>query len=297
MVRFRESLSSKRKGFQYLYFFSLLILLVAFLFTPLLNENIDRICAESKISYAKVVGSNVKLYRTTSGSEEFSNVYFVIPQSYFVILGKSDDENYYSATYIDVTGYVKKNEVQCVSGTPVTPFASAVSFRIFIPGGVDLRSGPTQSEGLNSITTLQYLETNLKYYGAIDGEEAISYKSTKWYYCKYYKNGIAQSGYVYAAFCDLLPSINENTETLEYIDSVDFDVVEASTESPTELTSLPNVTQIIIIVAVSLPCIFIIYLLFKPTKITARVMEDSELKPKKTKKKVKHRDYYEYEDS
>lgn len=262
--------------------------------------NTNCIYAESKVQYAKIISSNVKLYRTLSGNEDYSNIYFVIPQSYFVILQPCDDENYYSATYIDVTGYVKRSEVQCVKGTPINPFANNTSFRVFIPGGVDLRSSPTQSEGLNTIATLQFLETNLKYYGKLDGEEAISYRSTEWYFCKYYKNGISQSGYVYSAFCDLLTSIPENTEMLEYIDEPDFEIQQTSTDTNNDggiFSSLPSATQIIIIVAVCLPCIFIIYLLFKPTKITAKVMEESELEPKKYKKsKIKHKDYYEYDE-
>ncbi len=256
--------------------------------------------AETKVQYAKIVSSNIKLYRSTSGNEDYSNVFFILPKSYFVILDRCDDENYYSATYIDIKGYVKKSEVQCVSGTPTTPFANNISFRIFIPGGVDLRSTPKQSEGLNSIGTLQFLETNLKYYGCINGEEAISYKSTEWFFCKYYKNGIAQSGYVYSAYCDLLSAIPENIETLEYIDEPEFEIINTSTdpESSSDLNTLPSVTQIIIIVAVCLPCIFIIYLLFKPTKITARAMENAEIDIKKTKKaKKKHNDYYEYDDN
>ncbi|MDD4110793.1 MAG: hypothetical protein PHS54_04495 [Clostridia bacterium] len=261
--------------------------------------NINGVYAESKVQYAKIISSNVKLYKTFSGNEDYSNFYFVIPQSYFVILQPCDDENYYAATYIDITGYVKRSEVQCVKGTPITPFANNISFRVFIPGGVDLRSTPTQSEGLNTIATLQYLETNLKYYGKIDGEEAISYRSTEWYFCKYYKNGISQSGYVYSAYCDLLASIPENTEMLEYIDEPEFEITETSGEIEDGgiFSDLPSITQIIIIVAVCLPCIFIIYLLFKPTKITAKVMEDAELEPKRYKKsKIKHKDYYEYDD-
>lgn len=262
--------------------------------------NVNSIFAESKVQYAKVVSSNVKLYRSLSGNEDFLNVYFTIPQSYFLILNYCDNDNYYSATYLDITGYVKRNEVQCVKGTPSTPFANDASFRVWVPGGIELRSSPTQSQGLNTVATIQPMETNLKYYGSIDGEESISYKSTNWYYCKYYKNGISQSGYVYAAFCDLLTLIPENKETLEYIDSPDFEeTIPTSSDLGvnTELSSLPSVTQIIIIVAVCLPCIFLIYLLFRPTKITAKVMEEVNLNSKKSKKKKnKHRDYYEYDE-
>lgn len=283
--------------YNFVKYFKILFLL-SFTFVIFTNFYPNIVFAESKVQYAKIIGSNVKLYRNTSGAEDYSNIYFVIPQSYFVILTPCDNEDFYSATYIDIIGYVKRNEVQCVKGTPTTPFVNNISFRIFIPGGIDLRSSPTQSEGLNTIVTLQYLETNLKYYGSIDGEEAISYRSTEWYYCKYYKNGIAQSGYVYSAYCDLLTSIPTNTEILEYTDEPSFETINTSTNLNTnDLSSLPSVTQIIIIIAVSLPCIFIIYLLFKPTKITARVMEDAEVKSQKTKKKLKHKDYYEYDDN
>lgn len=281
--------------FCYIFIFFFLFVLNFFFIFP---SNINCIYAESKVQYAKIVSSNVKLYRTVSGNEDYSNIYFIIPQSYFVILQPCDDEDYYLATYIDVTGYVKRNEVQCVKGTPINPFVNK-NFRVFIPGGVDLRSSPTQSE-LNSVAPLQFLETNLKYYGKIDGEEAISYRSTVWYYCKYYKNGTSQPGYVYSAFCDLLTTIQENTEMLEYIDEPEFEIQQTSTD-PTNnggiFSSLPSATQIIIIVAVCLPCIFIIYLLFKPTKITAKVMEEAELEPKKYKRsKIKHKDYYEYDE-
>ena len=36
--------------------------------------------------YARAVGSNVKLYRSTQGGEETNNIYFIIPQTYFVLL-------------------------------------------------------------------------------------------------------------------------------------------------------------------------------------------------------------------
>lgn len=263
---------------------------------PFFSNNI--LHAENKIQYAKVIGSNVKLYRSTSGSEDITNIFFTIPQSYYVILSPSNDENYYSAIYIDEEGFVKKEEVQCVKGTPSKPFADNISFRIFIPGGVDMRSSPMQSEGINYVAPIQFLETNLKFYGSIDGEQVISYRSSEWYYAKYYKNGKYEKGYIYSVFCDLLTEIPENLEMLEYLEEAEFELIPTGNNPVIEsdLNALPSVTQIVIIVAVSLPCVFIIYLLFKPTKITSRVIENSELKGKKKKRKIKHKDYYEYQD-
>lgn len=277
-----------------------LFFLLIFFISSIFLQPQQYVFAESDQQYARIISSDVKMYRSTSGSEDYSNIFFVIPRTYFVILEPCDDDNFYAATYLNEKGYVKRSEVQCVSGKPTKAFAENISFRIFIPGGVDLRSSPTQSAGLNVLDHLQFLETNLKYFGSINGEEAISYKSTVWYYCEFLKNGVRIKGYVYSAFCDMLTAIPENTEILTYIDEPDFETVDTSTGGQTnnELSSLPTITQVIIIVAVCLPCIFIIYLLFKPTKITAKVMEDAEIKDsKKSKKsKIKHHDYYEYKE-
>ena len=253
--------------------------------------------AQTKTCYARIVNTNVNLFRSTSGSEDPNNIFFTLPQSYFVEISYCEDENFFTARFDDIVGYVKKSEVQCVSGTPTTPFPQA-SFRVFIPEGVEMRSSPTQTEGLNLVCELNYLETNLKYYGAINGEEAIPHKSSLWYYCKYVKAGNIYFGYVYSAFCDLLTQIPVNTEYFEPIEEPDFSIsTQAPTESqPESIDSLPSATQIIIIVAVCLPCIVIIYLLFRPTKITAKALEEANKTTKRKKKKSKYQDYYEYEE-
>lgn len=246
--------------------------------------------------FAKAISKTVKLYRSTSGSEDFTNVYFTIPQSYYVEIDKCDNNLFFSARYIDVYGYVKKTDVQCVSGIPETPFANA-TFRVFVPGGIELRSSPTQSQGLNTIEQIGYLETSLKFYGEIEGEEAITNRTSTWFFCKYIKSGKESFGYVYNAFCDSLTEIPANTEPLEYINEPNFTVSASTTPADGDaMGSLPSVTQIIIIVAVCLPCLVIIYLLFRPTKITARAMEEADLKPRKKRKKMHHQDYYEYDE-
>lgn len=157
-------------------------LLLSIILTPnYFLLNCDNIYADNKLQYAKIVGSNVKLYRTTSGSEDISNIFFTIPKSYYVLLRPCDNDDYYSATYID---------------------------------------------------------------------------------------------------------------------EADFDIKQttANVAIESEFSALPSITQIIIIVAVSLPCLFIIYLLFKPTKITSRMIENAELKSKKKPRKIKRKDYYEYQE-
>ncbi len=245
--------------------------------------------------YARVKSANVKLYRTATEVEDYSNYYFYIPETYFVELLSYENENFFSARYMDIYGYVKISDVQCVSGVPINPFASKISFRVFLPSGIELRSTPSQSDGLNTLSTINFLETNLQYYGSISGEEAIIYKGTDWYFCKYTKGGSEQNGYVYSVFCDLLTSIPPNTEVLEYVSEPNFQTQSTSGEIKAEensISSLPSTSQILIIVAICIPCIFLIYLIFRPTRITARSYKETSKKGRKNRKQ----DYYEYEE-
>ena len=96
---------------------SILVVFVAMFCSAFFPFQIKGVSAQAQDSYyAKVQSSNVKLYRSTTGSEEFSNVYFVIPQSYFVEISYCENEDYYTARYQDVYGYVKKSEVKAISG-------------------------------------------------------------------------------------------------------------------------------------------------------------------------------------
>lgn len=281
----------------------LFVCLIIFLCLVILPLKLDaKIYADNYTAgspqYARVKGSNVKLYKTPAAIEDYSNFYFTIPESYFVELLDYENENYFSARYLDCYGYVKISEVQCVSGVPQNPFVTKASFRVFAPNGLELRSSPSQSDGLNVIANINYLETNLQYYGKIDGEEAIAYKGNEWYFCKYTKNGQEQKGYIYSVFCDLLTTISTNTEILEYVSEPTFATKEtnAPAETDTSLSSLPSTTQILIIVAVCVPCVLIIYLLFRPTRITARAYQNAEEKSAKRKKHSRKQDYYELEE-
>ena len=246
--------------------------------------------------YARVKSGNVKLYKTPALIDDYSNIHFVIPETYFVELLDYENDEFFSARYLDTYGYVKISEVQCVAGVPQSPFVSKASFRVFAPNGIELRSTPSQSDGLNVVANINFLETNLQYYGKITGEEAIVYKGNEWYYCKYTKNGQEQKGYVYSVFCDLLTTISSNTEVLEYVSEPTFETEDTSAEGEqvTSISSLPSITQVLIIVAVCVPCIVIIYLLFRPTRLTAKAYENAE--GKKRRKQSRKQDYYEYEE-
>ena len=240
-----------------------------------------------EIIYARITTNNVCFYSAPNDTSKL----FYIPNSYFVQLLDNAGDHFYSARYSDLYGYVKKSEVTPVLGTPITPYAEKLSFRVISLNGLELRSVPSNSSPFEIIDNVPYLETDLVYYGSIDGDTMVPECTNIWYYCKYLNVTTSKLGYLYSLFCDKLTTIPTNTEVLEIRTEPIF-VEEENTGSPSTL-NFSSPTQILIVVAVCLPCLLIIYLLFKPARILSK--ETNAEKPKKIKR-LKKSDYYELDD-
>ena len=267
-------------------------------FIILLNTNIFFISTPNKVFatspvYAKIETSGVFLYNSPINEETFKA--FEIPATYFVeLLADALDEKglFYSARYIDVFGYVKKSEVTAVEGTPTTPFATNTSFRIFSPSGLDLKSSPSNETPFNRIVNVPYLCTDLVFYGQITGDEMIPGKSTTWYYCKYLCGTSVYYGYLYSDLCDKLSTIPQNAEILPKFEGELFAPV-LEPEAPSSSLSALNIeVKLLVIIAICLPCLALIYLIFKPTKLVA----DNGTEKTKKIKRLKKSEFYELED-
>lgn len=268
----------------------LIIFLLLVLFSP---KKIDNVYA---ISYfAKIETEDCYLYSSPFDNEE--NKLFLLPKTYFVKILGEENEEFYKATYIDQNGYIKKSEIRFIKETPISPYADNLSFRVFAQHGLALRSSPyTSTSTINIITTIPFLETNLIYYGTRIGEESIIYKGNIWFYCKYKSGEQTLTGYVYSAYCDLLPTIKDNQEEVTYIDPPSFDIKAEQTIAPQDkLSEFETPAQVAIIVLVSLPCVLIAYFLFKPT-LVAQTNPKRKKKKKGKIKKLKKSDYFELDD-
>ncbi len=252
----------------------------------------------SKSFYAQILkDTQVWLYQSPSKTDE--SKMFLLPCTYFVELLKNADENFYYARYNDVYGYVLKSEVSPVKNAPASPFLLNINFRVFVPSGANLRSSPYNNGTLNLVYSIPFLDSNLQYYGVMQGEEAISKKGLTWYYCKYFTGNQTYMGYIYAPLCDDLSPITENTESVEYLDEISFDDDTINTSGEI-FKGLSQTATTIIIIVISLPCLLFIYLLFKPTRL-AQESSASETKPrkkheKKKIKRLKNSDYFELDD-
>lgn len=252
----------------------------------------------SRTYYAQISkDSQVFLYSLPTKLKD--NRMFVLPCTYFVELIKNANDEFYYARYNDLYGYVIKNEVKPVKNTPTSPFLVNINFRVFVPSGANLRTSPYNNGTLNLIYSIPFLDSNLMYYGISYGEEAISKKGQTWYYCKYFAGNQTYTGYLYAPLCDDLSVITDNTESVEFLDNITFDD-ETITTSGEVFKGLSSTTTTIIIIAISLPCLLFIYLLFKPTKL-AEETSSTNSKPrkkhdKKKIKRLKNSDYFEIDD-
>ena len=70
--------------------------------------------------YGQVLEQDTYLYRTPTNKIE-NNVYFIIEPTFFVKLIENANNLFYKVEYLDISGYVKKNEVQVVKNKPSNP--------------------------------------------------------------------------------------------------------------------------------------------------------------------------------
>lgn len=251
-----------------------LFVVLIFIFTFISAFYTQKAYAEINF-YAKIQSNNVYFYSNSS-----KNPLFEIPCSYFVKVEKSEND-FYKCFYNGIDGYVKKNEVVLMNGTPTTPYVNS-NFKIFVSN--NLYSSPDQSSTIeNSLSTFE----TLKYYGKIEGQQ-ISSTSNIWYYCSTQKNGQTFFGYVFSGITDYLSPIKTNTESFEIIDENNL------SETPyAQVATLSTKTKILLIVSIALPSAIILYFLIKPNHIHITKSK----KQIKSQKKKRYGDYYEFDES
>lgn len=233
--------------------------------------NLNVTLAEKTRGFYAKIQSEAYFY----SSPEDDATLFQIPPSYFVLLTADEDSIFYKATYKDISGYVKKEEVTPMSGEPSSPYPNA-KFRTFAKEGLGLYSKPSASSSL--ISTIPYLYKELDFYGYMTGDIDIPEKSNQWYYCSY----MGEQGYLYSVFCDKLPVIEENTQI--------FDIITPDFSSIDNQSSLSSSSLFWIILGVSFPCLVVFLLLLKPNAIRDKLLSG------KTHSKRK-KDYFEFDET
>ncbi|MBE5734868.1 MAG: SH3 domain-containing protein [Clostridiales bacterium] len=214
--------------------------------------------------YARIIRPLSYLYKSAN-SEIKDNVICYLEETYFVQITLDYSPEFYKVIYNDVSGYVSKNSVSNIIGTPSKPYPTANITTI--DSKCYLRSTPTTADD-NIVTVVPENCSDLKYIGKIYGEEAIDYQGNLWYYVSYF--GV--NGYVYSHYIYNISNIAINSET--------FDTISSGIKNPTPL-SIPECG--IIIAVLTLPALIIIILMFKPLRPAKNKSKSSRKIVKQTK--------------
>ena len=253
------------------------VIVLLFVYLTLVVAQPQKVCyATEQEYYAKIQTGGAYFY---SSQDELTSM-FELPYSYFVKTKYATDK-YFSATYKNLNGYVKKEDVVRMNGTPQQPFASA-TFKAFVSNY--LYASPTQTS-----TTIIDISTSdiLAYYGRKSGEQLNSQTNT-WFFCSVEKNGQLYYGYIFSGITDYLTNIPENTETFEVVKDSD------SGEQNKQIATLSTKTKIMLIIAITIPSVLILYFLIKPSRVLASKAIKNQ---KREKKKVHHGDYFEFDEN
>ncbi len=229
--------------------------LIAFLIFPLLHSPF--IFAKLDTVYYQIVSDNALLYRSQKLLE--TDAYFILPPTYFVRLNYEVDDTTIAVCYLDFEGFVKRTDVKKVYSIPQKPYLENVNFEPNSVANLVIRSRPnTQSDYLGVIP---FSATDITYYGTILGETVYNELSSEWYYCRYSspEQGII-TGYVYAPLTSDLSPILPNTEV------VALEPIQPTNAELTLSPELQSPSNIVLIVLLTIPALFIIYLMLKSNK-------------------------------
>ncbi len=234
----------------------------------------------SKTYYAKVLQEGAYFY--SKEPDETVEKAFLLPSTYFVLLVGEEGE-FYKAKYLDLFGYVKKTEVTPMEGTPEQPYATS-TFRAYDRSGLDVYAKPKLNS--ESLGKLGFLQENVRMYGFCTGDELFPSSTNQWLYCFYESGGQTIRGYAFKYYCDSIKIAPENLEYLPEISgALDF-----GNNLPAN-GGLSDTVKAIIILAVSMPCLIVLYLLLSPSKRRQRSKGEKARVPAKIKR---GKDYYEF---
>lgn len=243
------------------------MLVLIFLLTFFQTQTLDIYASVNQTYYARVMFDQVYFYKTPYEINDSSNIYFVLPKSYFVELTDLVENDFYKANYLNFSGYVKKDSVQAIEGIPSSPYLKNINFRVYAELSRNLRSEPNTSNGSSSqVAYIPLYTRNITYIGSIYGETLIDGRTNIWYYCKYSADK-DYYGYVYSDFCDELTPIVENTEKVTYLDNPTFKI--ESNQNNYTLPQSDNKLGIIVGI-LSVPALIFLFMIIKGKHILSK---------------------------
>lgn len=187
-------------------------LLICIIFNLNVGSN-KTFASNQKVVYAKVL-SNCLFYKTHQMNDTYEDVYFLVPESYFVTILEKINEKCYKVQYKNYIGYVKSEYLVIAIFIPNEKSLDDIKFDIKDTAGTQIWSKPTASSGV-ILTTIPAGTKQISYISKVVGDIPYGGESDIWYYVSYtpFENSTnVYEGYVYSENTTNLDSIKLNLE-------------------------------------------------------------------------------------
>ena len=235
------------------------------------NINSAQLYESSKIVYAKVL-DNCMLYRTSTMSNDFSNVLFYIPTTYFVSIVSKVSDDVVKVQYREYSGFCYYKNISPVSFNPITTSLQGITFDINPTAGTQLWNIPSSTNGIK-LTTIPANTHRIEYISCTTGEIPLGGTVNTWYYARYTPSNIATAvyeGYIYSEATVNLSNIPSNLEV---------ENEPPSSNTSAETIPMSSAIKTILIILICLP--FVILLIASIIKATKHI-KDKKVEPEQS---------------
>lgn len=294
-----KNVHEKLKNIQkILIYFLMLILLCLMPCFDFDNENICFATSDEQVSNKRFAKAkeNCFLFKTSDVSSVVcSNVYFCVPESYFVTILAEQSSSVFKVEYKGKIGFVSADTVVVATFVPVVPTLDDVTVDIGESSGTQLRSSPLAQNNSNVLKILPAGTKNLEYVSFISSEKPAHGTSDVWFFVLFFPEDDPTAvfeGYVYSEKTCNLSKISKNLEANPELKN---DVLGDEKE-----IALNRNVKIILLILILIPIVLVFVIVaLRSNKILKKKRienqnvepENEEIKPPKTVKFFKGKQF------
>lgn len=217
----------------------------------------------SQVKYAKVK-ENCYLFKTSDVTDSsYNNVWFFIPETYFVTILSEVDSMITRVQYKNKIGYVASDTIKQVDFVPLNPTLENVTFDITNDVGTQIRSCPNAENTSNILGVIPAGTTNLSYIATVLGDIPTGGTSNVWYYALYSPISDPTSvyeGYVYSEKTMNLTNYEANLEDVENAETPADDVTDF------DEYKINGTIKTVLIILICVPIVLVFVLLVASNK-------------------------------
>lgn len=175
-------------------------------------------------SYAKAL-SNCYLYKTSSMSDDLENIYFIVPETYFVLVNEIISDDCISVSYGNYVGYVKSSTIVIATFVPVVKTLEGITCDLKETAGTQIWSLPTTTNS-TTLTIIPAGTSGITYIASTYGTIPNGGESNVWYFVRYIPDSNSTNvyeGYIYSENVASVTEIVPNTESNPEVSTGDED--------------------------------------------------------------------------